>query len=326
MTSAQTKKLRILLITQGVSRVVEPLAGSAHTLVGLLESAPRGLGKGVPLSFRARAGSALLSRMHGRLQGLSLYAKNRNIPYRLMRSSEDPGLREWVRSLNPDVIVVFGMSQLLKETLFSIPVLGAINLHTAYLPEYRGPNPDFWHYYDMKMDPGVTVHYIQRGEDTGDIIFQERIAIALGMKSPARHDMLVSQTGVRLLLRALEALQAGNAPRIAQPDVSPTRRARNIEPGEHTQLIDWQTWPIERIWHVLRGTELWLNALTQPQGIYRGQRWVIEHYELAENGPRLPGRIYKEDGTYFVACKQGRIYLSRRFSVKKMLLGLLRGA
>lgn len=83
-------------------------------------------------------------------------------------------LESWVKSLSPDLIVVYSMSQLLKENIYSIPRFGTINLHPSYLPEYRGPNPIFWMYYNMEKQGGVTVHYIDQGEDTGNIILQKR--------------------------------------------------------------------------------------------------------------------------------------------------------
>lgn len=213
-------------------------------------------------------------------------AEQHGLPYRFMTSSDDSGLVEWVQDLKPD-IVVFSMSQLLKEKIFSIPKYGTINLHPAILPEYRCPNPDFWQYYHMEMNPGVTVHYIDQGEDTGDIIFQERTHISLGTKSLPRLDKLIGETGVSLVLKALDAIQAGNAPRMKQPLQSPTPRAKILTPDEHQTIIDWQNWPIERIWYLLRGTELWLNALPQPSGLWKGQRWIIEEFEKQPIPPGL---------------------------------------
>ena len=330
MQTSAAKNLRVIVITQGISRILEPVATSGHTLVGIIESAPRNHKQGSRLRQLRRVLGKMSAGLGGGSNSLESYAKNKNIPYRYMTSSDDPGLEGWVRSLSPDLIVVFSMSQLLKEKIFSIPAYGSINLHTAFLPEYRGPNPDFWHYYDMQMEPGATVHYIAKGEDTGDIIYQERIFIPLGTKSPARLDKLIGEVGVSLVLKAMHAIQDGNAPRLPQAEVSPTRRARNVLPQEHHELIDWGAWPVERIWHVLRGTELWLNALAQPEGMYKGQRWTIEGYDQdgteSNEGKDVlrAGQIYNEAGRYFVACNDGKIYLSRHFRVRNLLIGLLR--
>ena len=287
-----------------------------------MESAPRGY-RTAKRSLLLRAASFFYRMVWKRLS-LKDVAKNNDVEYRLMTSSDDAGLENWVKRLNPDVIVVHSMSQLLKEKIFSIPRYGAINLHPSMLPSYRGPNPDFWQYVDMELNPGATVHYIDEGEDTGDIIFQERVPISVGTKSPERLDKLIGQLGVTLLLRSLDAIAIGRAPRIKQAKESPTPRARSLKPEEHSAIIKWKDWSGKRVWHVLRGTELWLNALPQPSGIYVGQRWVVEEYERDAEIEGVPGRIGKVAGRYYVETKDGRVYLRREFSVKKFLIWLLK--
>ena len=316
--------LRVLMITQGVSRLVEPLLNSQHQVVGILESAPRNYKK-QPGQYKLMGIARFFySKIKRKQVSLKNKAEQAGLPYHFMTSSDQPGLVEWIKDLKPDIIVVFSMSQLLKEKIFTIPKYGAINLHPAILPEYRGPNPDFWQYYNMEINPGVTVHYIDKGEDTGDIIFQERTHIPLGIKSPPRLDKLIGETGTSLVLKALDAIQAGTAPRIKQPAQSATPRAKNLAQDEHKTIVDWQSWPIERIWHVLRGTELWLNALPQPKGLWKGQRWVIEGYEKQPTQTTKPGKVGKQNGRYHVACKDGRIYLTRKFSVKNLIVRLLK--
>ncbi|NRP15026.1 methionyl-tRNA formyltransferase [Marinobacterium sp. xm-a-152] len=312
------------MITQGVSRIVEPLFSSRHQIVGVLESASRNYKKQPGLHRLMGATRFFYSKIKRQPLSLKKKAEQHGLPYRLMISSDDPGLVEWVTDLKPDIIVVFSMSQLLKEKIFSIPKYGAVNLHPAILPDYRGPNPDFWQYYYMEMHPGVTVHYIDAGEDTGDIIYQERTEIPLGTKSPSRLDKLVGEVGVKLLLKALDSIQRNNAPRIVQPQQSPTPRARNLLTEEHRSIVDWGSWPVERVWHVLCGTELWLNALPQPSGIWKGQRWIVGEFDHESTKCTSPGQIVKENGRFCVVCKDGRIYLTRNLDVKKLIMNLLR--
>jgi len=316
--------LRVLIITQGISRIFEPLLSSHHHIVGVLESASRNY-KTQPDPHQFISMLRLFySKVKRRQLSLKKKAEQHGMPYRFMTSSDDPGLVEWVKDLNPDIIVVFSMSQLLKEKIFSIPKYGSINLHPAFLPEYRGPNPDFWQYYNMEMTPGVTVHYIDTGEDTGDIIYQERTEIPLGIKSPPWLDKLIGEVGVKLILQALDAIQTNQAPRITQPQKSPTPRAKNLTPIEHQTIIDWQNWPIERIWHVLRGTELWLNALPQPSGFWKYQRWIIEGFDKQPDQITRPGEIAKQNGRFYVACRDGRIELTLKFSATNLIMSLLK--
>ncbi len=317
------EKLRILLITQGVSRLVRPLFESEHQVIGILESMPRDYDGSKNKSILVRILKKIYSTVKKQDVFLPDFCRKKNIPYNFIWKKNSTEIADWIESLNPDLIVVFSMSQLLKDDILKIPRLGVINLHPSFLPNYRGANPDFWQYHDMEMNPGVTVHYVNAGEDTGDIIYQERVHIPLGAKSPARLDKLIGELGVSLMLKAIDAIAQGNAPRIPQPAQSPTPRARNLKPEEHTQIIDWQHWPIERVWHVLRGTELWLNAITPPNGLLAGQRWSIQEYEKIEEPQGTLGKIGKYNNRKCVFAKDGVIYIGIDFDIKKSILKIL---
>lgn len=313
--------MRILMITSGISRICEPVFDNKFDVVGVVESMPRGWqpssGKNLRSFLKGVYHSAFKRNIN--LEKLCFY---RAIPYNKIYKGNEAEITSWVKEINPDLIVVFSMSQLLKKDLIDIPKHGVINLHPSMLPEYRGPNPDFWQYYNMEINPGVTVHYIDEGEDTGDIIFQKRVHIPLGTKSPERLDKLIGDVGASLLIKAIRAIQSGRAPRIPQPADSPTLRARNVKLEEHKEIIDWKNWPIERIWHVMRGTELWLNAYDQPKGIFKGQRWVVGEYERKENTEQT-GTLTRYKGKKAVATPEGYIFIDVKFSLKKALLFVL---
>lgn len=292
-------------------------------MVGVLESKPREFDNLKKKSVLLDLLKNIYSRVKRKDLSLSDFCKKKNIAYNFICKKNEKEAADWIENLKPDLIVVSSMSQLLKEDILKIPPLGVINLHPSFLPKYRGANPDFWQYYDMEMNPGVTVHYVNVGEDTGDIIFQERVHIPLGTKSPARLDKLIGKLGVSLMLKAIEAIAHGNAPRTPQPVQSPTARSRNLKPEEHTQIIDWQHWPIERVWHVLRGTELWLNAIKQPVGRLAGQRWSIQEYEKTEMLQGIPGEIGRYKKRKCVFTKDGVIYIEINFDIKKFILKFL---
>ncbi len=70
----------------------------------------------------------------------------------------------------PDVIVVFGTS-LIKNELLSMGKYGIVNLHGGLSPQYRGADCTFWALYNGEPDQvGCTIHFINRGIDTGKLI------------------------------------------------------------------------------------------------------------------------------------------------------------
>lgn len=79
-----------------------------------------------------------------------------------------------VLKLMPDIIVSYNYRFILKSDVISIPKMGVINLHVSYLPWNRGADPNFWSHVEG-TPKGVTVHYIDPGIDTGDIITQKKV-------------------------------------------------------------------------------------------------------------------------------------------------------
>jgi len=77
---------------------------------------------------------------------------------------------------NIDVAFVFGTS-ILKKYIFSIPKF-CVNIHTGLVQEYRGVDSNFWALYENNLAAiGVTVHRINAGIDTGNILLQKRIEL-----------------------------------------------------------------------------------------------------------------------------------------------------
>ena len=184
----EARRQRLVLITSGMTSLIEPLSESPNDLVGIAQSRPRGEG-GVRARLKSRivggyVGFRALARGQGSIKG---YCRSKRIPYFFMRRGSCPVFREWVNSLSPDLMVVYSMAELLPRNVFGIPRLGTINLHPSLLPAYRGPDPLLWQYLLFDRDHGITIHHIDSGKDTGGIIAQrndrcaQRIARQTGL-------------------------------------------------------------------------------------------------------------------------------------------------
>ena len=310
------KNIKIIIITQGLSKIVRPIVDN-YNIVGVIESFPKNY-----IEKKESILKKIIKKIFflQKIKTLKEFCKHNNIPYySMLKNSLE--VKEWIFDKQPDIIIIYSMSNLLKEEIFTLPKYGTLNLHPSLLPKYRGPNPWFWQYYNIEKEVGATLHFIDKGEDTGDIVYQESLQIPLGMKFPLLQDIVIGGLGVKMIFKALENIE--NLPRIKQPIKSPTKRAKSILKNEHQTIIDWKNWNIERIWHILRGTELWLNAIEQPKGIYKGQRWIVENYKKCDMLKYKVSKVYKENGKYFVACKDGKIYLSIKFNFKIFFKNLI---
>jgi methionyl-tRNA formyltransferase len=94
-----------------------------------------------------------------------------------LSSSDYTEFVKTIQQIRPDLIFVNSYSMLLHPEILAIPRYGAVNVHGALLPEYRGPNPIQWVLLSDAAETGVTMHYMNRDFDTGDIIAQQRIPV-----------------------------------------------------------------------------------------------------------------------------------------------------
>lgn len=101
-----------------------------------------------------------------------------SIPIIPTKNINDKKYLEKLKQLNPDIIVSFACPQIFKKEILSLPPLGCINVHGSLLPSYRGKNIGFWVLLNQEKETGVSVHYMNEKLDAGNIILQEKIAIA----------------------------------------------------------------------------------------------------------------------------------------------------
>ena len=182
---------------------------------------------------------------------------------------------EQVRRLQPDLILVSSYSMLLRLEVLSIPSCGAVNIHGALLPEYRGANPVQWALLNDETETGVTMHYMNEGFDSGDIIAQRHVPIYF---EDTWHE-IYARLGIEtegLLSEELPKLLSGTNTRQAQDENRAHHwRRRHPEDG----LIDWQQNP-RQIYNLIR-------ALVKPlPGAFyinaSGNRIVLNEYMAIE--------------------------------------------
>lgn len=106
--------------------------------------------------------------------------KNNIVFFRTKRINSDEVFAK-LKEVNPDLCVIAHFERLIKEPLLSVPKLGFINLHPSLLPDYRGMAPQHWPLINGEKETGITVHYVDEGTDTGNVIVQRRIPLTAEM-------------------------------------------------------------------------------------------------------------------------------------------------
>ncbi|MFT9819921.1 formyltransferase family protein [Lysinibacillus sp. NPDC056185] len=75
---------------------------------------------------------------------------------------------------NYDIIISYGYRHIIPKVVTDYYKNRIVNLHISYLPWNRGADPNFWSFID-NTKKGVTIHFIDEGIDTGDIILQKEV-------------------------------------------------------------------------------------------------------------------------------------------------------
>jgi methionyl-tRNA formyltransferase len=150
-----------------------------------------------------------------------------------------------VHDFSPDLILSYGFRWLLSEEIFTFPRLGTVNAHIGYLPWNRGADPNFWSHAEG-TPKGVSLHYIDKGIDTGALIIRETIDFEEDDTLRTSYDKLHAR--MRELLTAWwPAIRRGQAPRMTQEPGGTFHLRKHLHPFGHALARrGWDT-PIREI-------------------------------------------------------------------------------
>lgn len=215
-----------------------------------------------------------------------------------MRDGEAYGI---VESLKPELIVVAAYGKLLPEDILNFPRYGSINVHSSLLPKYRGAAPINWAILDGERSTGVSIMYMVRELDAGDVIAQKTTPIG----DDENAQMLTARLadlGAQVLSEAVVALGNGTA----------TRTPQEHEKHTYASMLSKEMSPIQwtrsahEISCQIRGLIPWPCATTD---VINGE--TIKIYVAEETGETVsarPGTIVAADKKGIdIACGDGKI-------------------
>ena len=164
----------------------------------------------------ARLGLSRLAGLFPRKSGASGYAtlsqlcRAYGIAHTQIGNPNAPEFMELLRRRSPDLLVSVACPYILKEPLLNLAPKGAINIHHAPLPRYKGMMPTFWQMYHGEKTVGLTIHYMVAKLDEGQALLQEQQPIVPGETL----DQLIRRSkryGAHAMARVLRQLRDGKA-------------------------------------------------------------------------------------------------------------------
>ena len=145
-----------------------------HAVAGLRELGPAAVAQQLQTRISQFDGSSAKSDT----ETLASWARKRGLPVRFFSRLQEPACLCAIRDLAPDILVLAG-ADIAPAAMLQDPRIAAINAHYGLLPRYRGMNVTEWSIYHD--DPiGVTIHVVDAGIDTGDLLLREEIGATPG--------------------------------------------------------------------------------------------------------------------------------------------------
>lgn len=157
-----------------------------------------------------------------------------------------------VSDIEPDLIITAAFGQLLPENILNVPVKGALNVHASLLPKHRGGAPIHRALINGDKETGVTIMYMAKKLDAGDIITAERVQIEDSDNTGILFDKL-SRVGASLLMKTIPDVLEGTNSRITQDDNEATFSPNILKTDEIISFYQ----PARDVFNQIRGLVPW---------------------------------------------------------------------
>ena len=188
-------------------------------------------------------------------------AERLDIPVLQPTNLKDPGFQQELKELAADLQIVVAF-RMLPEVVWDMPPLGTFNLHASLLPNFRGAAPINWALIQGEQETGVTTFFLQHEIDTGNILFQEKVAILPEDNLGSLYEKLMG-LGADLVLRTVAAIATKDIHPLPQDEALAIHKAPKI--FKETGKIDW-TASATSIHNLIRGLSPYPGAWTELQG------------------------------------------------------------
>lgn len=206
---------------------------------------------------------------------------------------------ERITSLNADLIITCAYGQIIPEEILNNPRLGCINVHASLLPRLRGGAPIHHAIIDGEEKTGITIMYMDKKMDTGDIISTVEYKIKDTDNVGTLHDEL-SKLGSELLLQTLPSIVDGTNNRKPQNHDEATY-AWNIKREEEHVTFNR---PSKEILNQIRGLNPWptANAIILDQEVK-----ILEAYIGEKDSKLSPGIVCEINKDNFAITTNDKI-------------------
>ncbi len=209
---------------------------------------------------------------------------------------------EILESFEPDLYLVVAYGQILPKRVLDLPKIAPFNVHFSLLPEYRGATPVNSSIMNGDEKTGTTIMFMDRGMDTGDIVYIEEENIAPEDNATTLFEKLIKRS-VNILDKNWNEISDnsfGRTPQQGEPTYTSLITKDDL-------MIPWEM-DAEPLLDRIR-------SLTDEPGvrtIFRNRYLAVEKASLGDGSGKVPGEIIEVTKKQItVACGSGSIRIER---------------
>ena len=207
-----------------------------------------------------------------------------------------------IKKMAPDFIFSFYYRKVIGKDIISIPKKGAFNLHGSLLPKYRGCAPLNWAVINGEKESGVTLHKMTEKVDAGDIVAQEKFAIADSDTAKDAH-LNAAAAAEKMLKKVLPSVLAGKAKGKKQDEKQATYFGRRCPANG---LIDW-TKDAASVRNLVRGvTRPFPGAFT----FIAAQKYYIWDVKVVPLKKQAQAGTIVSTAPFVIACGKGAVQVN----------------
>lgn len=216
-------------------------------------------------------------------------------------------IEEQLKRFNADIFVVVAYGEILKQNILDIPPKECVNVHASLLPKYRGAAPIQRAILEGEAESGVSIMYLVRKMDAGDVISQVKCAIAPDMTAGELEEKLCDLGG-NALIEALNQIEAGKNQRTPQNESLATLAPKMAsEDGKLSPFVE-----AEKVYRHFRGTTPRPGAYLEI--LFKGEKKKLKILEA-----QLKKELQGKEGTFsspsrkqlLLFCKEGALEISK---------------
>lgn len=161
----------------------------------------------------------------------------------------EPGFIKVIRALEPKMGISACFGYLLRKEMLDLMPKGCLNIHPGFLPYGRGAFPNVWSIVEG-TPTGVTLHYMDRDVDAGDIVAQKEILVEHVDTGKTLYHKL-EHACVDLFEETWPLIKSGHAPRV--PQKNHLKTCHKLKDVERIDEIDLdQTYKAKELINLIR--------------------------------------------------------------------------